>query len=310
MDVDLVYLWVDGADPKWRAKYNAVAGIVEDNSETNCKGRYINNEELKYSLRSAEKYAPWIRKIFIVTDNQTPAWLDTSNPKIQIVDHRDILPEAALPCFNSNVIESFMNRIPGLSEYFLLANDDMFFNADVTPRYFFAKDGYPIIGLKRKPFGKWHFRIKMLRGKPPGQYRTAIHNASLLVEEKFGKYYSGLPHHNIDSYRKSDYSNAVEVVFKKEVENAIPHHIRAAGDLQRVAYSYYALAIGHGHMQYARRDEALRIPANKADFMSYLTTYNPKLFCLNDSQRVTDSDRERIKPFLEALFPDKSAFEK
>mgnify|MGYP003289841632 FL=1 len=67
-DIDLVYLWVDGNDPIWRAKRNAFIGETENSSSTNCEGRYANNDELKYSLRSVELYAPWIRKIFIITD--------------------------------------------------------------------------------------------------------------------------------------------------------------------------------------------------------------------------------------------------
>ena len=83
MDIDLVYLWVNGNDPKWIAKRNACIGKPTDKQE-NCAGRYADSGELKYSLRSVEKYAPWIRKIFIVTDDQVPEWLDTNNPKVRI----------------------------------------------------------------------------------------------------------------------------------------------------------------------------------------------------------------------------------
>ena len=115
MDIDLVYLWVDGNDPLWQAKRNAYIGKTEESSSVNCKGRYANNDELKYSLRSIDLYAPWIHKIYIVTDNQIPDWLDTSNPKIRIVDHKEIMPEISLPCFCSTVIEHFLYKIPGLS---------------------------------------------------------------------------------------------------------------------------------------------------------------------------------------------------
>ena len=91
MDIDLVYLWVNGNDPKWQAKRDACIGRPTGNL-VNCKGRYADSGELKYSLRSVEKYAPWIRKIFIVTDDQKPEWLNTSNPKIQVVDHKEIMP--------------------------------------------------------------------------------------------------------------------------------------------------------------------------------------------------------------------------
>ena len=107
-NIDLVYLWVDGNDPKWQAKRNAFLERKVENSLSSFNGRYVNNDELKYSLRSVERYAPWIRKIFIVTDDQSPEWLDIENPKIKIIDHKEILPAESLPCFNSNVLEHFL----------------------------------------------------------------------------------------------------------------------------------------------------------------------------------------------------------
>ena len=147
----MVYLWVDGSDPRWLVKHNACIGKTEERSTVNCKGRYADNDELKYSLRSVEKYAPWLHKIYIVTDEQTPAWLDTSNPKVCIVDHKDIMPEVCLPCFNSTVIEHFLCKIPGLSEHFLFANDDMFINRPEKPGDFFATERLTIERITGRP---------------------------------------------------------------------------------------------------------------------------------------------------------------
>jgi hypothetical protein len=308
-DIDIVYLWVDGNDPKWQERKRIFTGKVSDTSEQNNLGRYVSNDELKYALRSTEKHAPWIRKIFIVTDDQKPEWLDTTNPKIQLVDHNEIMPLEILPCFNSSVIEYFLYKIPGLSERFLFANDDMFFNANVSPDFFFASDGYPIVRLKRRPLGKWHYRFELLI-KKPGQYNQSLVDAASIVEQKFGKYYPGYPHHNVDAYRKSDYHTAVEEVFTEQVKNTQHHRIRAFGDLQRLAFMFYVLAIEHGHLKYVGRRESKRILTHKSNLKKYIDRYQPKLFCLNDSQRVTDEHRKKIKPFLEALFPVKSVFEK
>ena len=87
--IDLVYLWVDGNNPEWQAKRAAFLGIKTEKSSTNSRS-YLNNDELKYSLRSVERYAPWIRNIFILTDNQKPKWLEISNPKIKIIDQNKI----------------------------------------------------------------------------------------------------------------------------------------------------------------------------------------------------------------------------
>ena len=183
MEIDFVYLWVDGSDPIWQAKRNSLIGKTEEKSSVNCEGRYANNDELKYSLRSLEMYAPWIRKIFIVTDNQTPEWLDTTNPKIRIVDHKEILPPQSLPCFNSQVIEHFICQIPGLAEHFLYGNDDMYINKPVTPNDFFNPDGLPIIRFNRRPFRKLtlFFKEKIMK--------TVTEFARIMMEhsETFGK---------------------------------------------------------------------------------------------------------------------------
>ena len=149
MDIDLVYLWVDGNDPVWLTKKNEFLPAdrqVDPQVAGEC--RYVENDELRYSLRSVEKFAPWIRRVYIVTDDQTPAWLDTSNPRIRVVSHREIMPAEILPVFNSCTIELFLPRIPGLAEHFLYANDDMFFSRPVDPGFFFDAAGRPVQKFK------------------------------------------------------------------------------------------------------------------------------------------------------------------
>lgn len=309
-DIDLVYLWVDGGEPNWLEKKEQFTGKLTDSSEGNNKGRYTNNDELKYSLRSAEKNVPWIRRIYIVTDNQYPEWLQKGHPKIRVIDHSEILPDEALPCFNSSVIEYFLYKIPDLTENFLFANDDMFFNKPLSSDYFFDKKRIPFVRLKRKFLGKWHYRLKGLFRKRHGQYISMVLDGAAFVEKKFGKYYSGVPHHNVDAYVKSDYRNAVEQVFKGQVKKSLSSHVRTYGDLHRSAFSFYALAIGRGCLKYVGRKESSRIQVHRHNFQHYIDKYQPDLFCLNDSQRVKDEDREKIKPFLEKLFPEKASFEK
>lgn len=309
-DIDLIYLWVDGSDAEWLAKKYKFQGKKTDfNIEATTKARTTDNNELKYSLRSAEKYAPWIRKIFIVTDEQQPKWLNLQNEKVQLVDIREIIPPEALPCYNSVIIEHFFYKIPGLSERFLYANDDMFFNAEVDPDFFFNAEGLPIVRLQRAFMGKFINKSRRFLSIHTNMYRKTIDKAAGLVEGKFGKYYSGTPHHNIDSYLKSDYREVVEVDFREEIMATITHHLRSENDIQRIIYLYYALAKERGVLRYVDRSESCRIRLHMPDFMYFIDKYNPTLFCLNDTHKASDRDRGRIKPFLEALFPEKSSFE-
>lgn len=310
MDIDLVYLWVNGNDPEWIAKRNAFIG-EPSNTEVNCKGRYAENEELKYSLRSVELYAPWIRKIFIVTDNQTPEWLDTSNSKIQLVDHTEILPPESLPCFNSSVIDHFLHRIPGLSEHYLYANDDMFINRTVSPDDFYAPDGLPIFRFSyRRPFRKILLKYQInIRKKPLNRYSQAIENAARLVEERLGKYYSCKTHHNIDAYLKSDIQRISEL-FSREIRGMQENHIRKNTDIQRHLYSYASMALNRGHKKFVNRSTSFHVYIHRKDHYDKLVKHNPMLFCMNDSQYANDEDRERAGAFLRKRFPNKSQFEK
>ncbi len=303
--VDIVYLWVDGNDPEWQAKRNAFLGKTTEVSEINCKGRYVNNDELKYSLRSMSQYAPWLRKIFIVTDNQTPKWLDTSNPKVQIVDLKEIMPTECLPCFNSSLIEYFLSQIPDLSEHFLYANDDMFINKPVQISDFFTSEGFPIVRLTRKPFRRlrWFWREKICRN-PLKNYSATIANASKLVQEKFGVYYSGMSHHNIDSYRKSDCRRVSEEIMYKEFSAGYTNHVRSRSDIQRIVYSYAALAEKRAELCYVTNKESMHVAIHKKHH------YAPLFFCMNDSEYANDSDRKRMHQYLEQRFPIKSVFER
>lgn len=310
-EIDLVYLWVDGNDPVWQAKRNAIIGKTEEGSPVNCKGRSANNDELKYSLRAIEMYAPWIRKIFIVTDEQTPEWMDTSNPKIRIVDLKEIMPEESLPCFNSCLIEHFLYRIPGLTDKFLYSNDDMFINKEATPDDFFTPEGFPIVRLTRKPFRKlrWWWR-EHIRRKPLKNYTRTVAHTSELVNEKYGKYYTGMPHHNIDTYLRSDCQRIAEEIFCDEFKANNRNHMRSDDDIQRSIISYVALAEKRGKLRYVNAKESLCVRIHRERYFRKLEKYRPMFFCMNDSEYAKDEDRMKVKAYLDKRFPVKSSFEK
>nr|WP_315235296.1 Stealth CR1 domain-containing protein [uncultured Albidiferax sp.] len=144
--IDIVYLWVNGNDPAWRAKrQRAVEQLSPAHRHAmaaygNVEGRFRDNDELRYSLRALEQFFPGHGHIYLVTDGQTPAWLGQV-PGLTVVDHRALIPGAALPVFDSGHIESYIHRIPGLSERYFYLNDDVFFGAPVDLAHWFSRDG-------------------------------------------------------------------------------------------------------------------------------------------------------------------------
>ncbi len=144
--IDIVYLWVDGNDPVWRRKRSAAAAGQSAQRQGslaaygNVEGRFRDNDELRYSLRALERYFPDHGQVYVVTDGQSPGWLRASG-RLTLIDHRDLMPESALPTFDSAHIESYVHRIPGLSERFFYFNDDVFFGAPVRPAEWFFDGG-------------------------------------------------------------------------------------------------------------------------------------------------------------------------
>lgn len=133
--VDVVYLWVNGDDPVWRKKRERALAQLGANQHGmaaygNVEGRYRDNDELRYSLRALARFFPDHGHVYLVTDAQTPSWL-RAHPQITVIDHRELLPPSALPTFDSGHIESYIHRIPNLSEHYFYCNDDVFFGAPV-----------------------------------------------------------------------------------------------------------------------------------------------------------------------------------
>lgn len=108
--IDAVYTWVNGSDPEFLRELHKYT----DSSEANVNAaisRFSDKDELRYSLRSLEIYAPWIRHVYIVTNGQIPSWLDMDNPRVTLVTHQDLFPNKShLPTFSSPAIESHIHR--------------------------------------------------------------------------------------------------------------------------------------------------------------------------------------------------------
>lgn len=318
--VDLVYLWVDGNDPVWQQqKANAMAesGRVFD-PQAVAKGRFAENDELRYSLRSVEKFAPWVGTIHIVTADQCPSWLRSDHPKIHLVSHRELFAPEELPTFNSTAIEMTLHKIPGLAERFVFANDDMLFMRPVGSDFFFNEEGLPIARLAARKCRK----SKSL-------YMNKVRRAQRLVEEHTGKLYELPPHHNFDAYLKGDVE-ACQNHFAREVAAARSHRFRSEGEFHRSAWLYWALAQGRAeerivsHYGATRslwerlacvirgkyRMESKDLGLHRGNLRRRVRKYDPALLCLNDTERTTDAHREEMKALLEEWFPEKSSFEK
>ena len=328
-EVDLVYTWCDSADPVWNAKRLATAracGLSAD-APANASCRFSANDELKYSLRSAEKCVPWVRKVFLVIDDDSalPVWLRPDHPKIRIVRHSEIMPREYLPCFCSGTIEHHLARIPDLAEKFVYSNDDMMFYRPLAPSFFFAADGYPLFRFGRK-------KAPVPDGKMTNYYFN-LEQADLLIRKEFGSCGGELalarsryPHHCIDAYRKSDMLECHER-FAPVLKKSFLFPFRSPDKVQRVIYACEAIARGHGHFRQSwsgigRRPwykrllrpgwaDSLRFGGNQwRTGPRMLAKWRPGMFCFNDTDGITDEDKRWLNAFCDELYPAPSGFER
>lgn len=318
MDIDLVVLWVDGNDIehiKLKNKYKEILG-KKVNKEATIDARFKDNGELKYLLRSVEQNAKFIRNIFLVTNGQIPSWLNINNPKIKLINHKDIMPADALPTFNSAAIEACIVNIPNLSNCFIYANDDMFIAKPINEDFFFTKNGYPISRLKIdfNP-NKTEQNMEL--------YNTRLSFTKNIFFNKFHKKMNFFEHHNIDAFYKPDVLKCIEE-FGEEFDKVVHCKFREPNTISKMIWTFYSAYIGHSKI---KNNYLSKIPL----FFKFITKiiykytfdskdislsskhYNlekAKLFCLNDDELATDNDKQRGIDFLNNLFSNKSSFEK
>lgn len=333
MKIDIVYTWVDGSDPVWNEKrINKLREIQNISSEDSNKARFMDNQELRYSLRSISKFAPWVNKIYIVTDNQSPTWLDTSHPKIKIVDHKDIFPsESYLPNFSSCAIEAQIQNIADLSEYFIYFNDDMFLGSPTIPEYFFDNEGGPkvfvseIFPLRKKK----SFDIKYRAHSKRNSHHNQIINTRKLLRDKFEKsiYYN--IRHGIIPLRKSILKE-IGNIFEKEIQVTSKKSFRNQDDIIIFyLFGFYSIMTKKGKAKYLKSigsKEPLinfsKLFKNKFTFgfvnldsnnvlqhLENFLMYKPLIMCLNQTPDTSEEKLNYLKEFLEKYYPEKCPFE-
>lgn len=153
--IDFVVLWVDSNDPEWIASYNR----YRPDKPIQDVSRFRNWNIFRYWFRAVEKYAPWVNKVYLVTNGRFPDWINPNCGKLVLIKHSDYMPNKFLPTFNSRAIELNLGRIDGLSEHFVYFNDDIFINAPVNPEHYF-REGLPCDNNAESPYHNPHYSVQ------------------------------------------------------------------------------------------------------------------------------------------------------
>ncbi|GIE62148.1 exopolysaccharide phosphotransferase [Actinoplanes octamycinicus] len=311
--IDVVYTWVDGSDPAWqRRKARALAEnpwVGEINGQAANDSRWISRDELRYSMRALHCFAPWVRHVYLVTDDQTPSWLDRNHPRLTVVSHREIFGDSGrLPTFNSQAIESKLHRIPGLAEHFLYLNDDVILGRPVTPDLFFTAGGLT-------KFFPSAAQVDLApRGPADRPADSAAKNNRRLIEKTFGRVLTRKMMHAPHPSRRSVLEE-IEERFAEPLRSTAEHQFRHPDDVSLLSslQQYYAYLTGlatPGVLRYKYTD--LADPVTPFRLARLLRSRNVDAFCLNDVDTGDAAVAEQaalLADFLPAYLPFASPFE-
>lgn len=329
-DIDIVVTWVDMNDPSWKKEFNHYSGNNDIEENGIIDARFRDYGLLKYWFRGVEKFAPWVRKIHFVTSGQKPEWLDTDNPKLHLVDHKDFIPTKFLPTYNSVVIERYMHLIPGLADKFVYFNDDFYLLRPVPMERFF-KDGLPcdIAVFQYNPtWSQWYKTLKnnmriinrhFDKKKVMDQFRDKWLTDEYGAKGRMNRFYMSLNkfitlrvHHNAQPYLKSTFEkvwNAAE----KELNETSSNRFRSATDYSPELFRTWQICEGNFTPYNTYKDTKMfPLMVKPKQAIKAIQNQEYSLVCLNDNKRIRNYDQlmHEIKEAFESILPEKSSFEK
>lgn len=309
--IDVVYTWVNHADPGWQALRASVRDVdlAQETDDGKCAARFINRDELRYSLRALDQHAGWVRNVHIATNCAPPPWVDLDAPGLYWVPHEAFLPADALPTFNSHAIESRLHHIPGLAEHFLYLNDDIVLTAPTAPSTFFLCNGMS------KSFLEGYGTVLGDPHPDDPDYLNAARNGKRLLERAFGRSVASLHKHAPMALRR-DVLLEIEDRFPDQIGATTRSRFRALEDYSTVSFLYQHYAYFTCRAAPSQVSSRLvkahqrRYPDTLAKLRS--RPHRPISLCLNDGGGSSDAPNwdADIREFLTAMFPKPSRFER
>ncbi len=329
MDIDFVITWVDMNDPGWQTEFLKYSGAGDNPRNSVSKARFRDNGLLKYWFRGVEAFAPWVRKIHFVTCGQKPDWLDVSNPKLNLVNHSDIIPMEFLPSYNSTVIERYIHKIPDLAEHFVYFNDDFYIISKVGEERFF-KNGLPcdIAAFSYNPsWSQWYRRIRnnvriinqhfdkrevMARDHDKWFNKTYGSKARWnYILRPYNKFITLRTPHNAQPYLKTTFDE-VWAAAGRELTEASANRFRADSDYTPELFRSWQICRGNFEPYNTYADTKmfpLMVRPKQAE--RTIREQSRKLVCLNDNVHIRNYGlvMGNIRDAFQSILPEKSSFE-
>lgn len=270
MKIDMVFTYCDGNDPKFIEEKKQF--FKEKDKINNKPIRFININEITYSVRSVLKFMPWINMIYIITNKQIPPI--ELNPKVKIIDHTEIIPKKYLPTFNSDVIESFIHNIPELSEIILYNNDDMMHTRNVDISDIIQENKF----IFRNSYRNW------IITETTCEYLKRIHLTSQLFKQS-NPSIKLINNHHTKFLRKSTLK-FVEEKYPKLLHELRVNRVRGDNYIQYLFFCINIDNILNDNIILDRYDDVIVYYLENKEYQEdmFVKIYDkrPKFLCLND----------------------------
>lgn len=280
--MDVVITYVDITERFKEQYYKYVKKELEEN-------RFRSYGVLDLQIKGIRKYMPYIKNIFVVvSEKEQVEGIDLSDAII--IEHKDIIPERYLPCFNSCSIEMFLWKIPGLAEEFIYFNDDIFVIDKIHPSKWFIK-GKPVLFPKEHKIKEEENIFK----------RNCINSSKLAIDitgsDSKDKYFTQT--HCARPFLKS----SCEKVFNLKVLDIIHSLTRTRhsknynaslfNDYDYLSGKAYKMEVKYTYTNAYNTEE---------EIINYINKKENSLICINDTDYYIDFDefKTEIRKVLEA----------
>lgn len=310
--IDVVITWVDGQDQKLAEKRRKYALSDElEHDDIGGATRYASIGEIKWCIASINRFAPWVHRIYVVTDGQDPnvvPFLEANFPDgyipVEIVDHKQIFQgyEQFLPTFNSLSLETMLWRIPGLSRHFIEMNDDLMFGAPVSPEDFFVQEGVPVCYATKAnlPLILLTRIIKRHKdGKPRMTFKGNMIAAALIAGNRWSFL---MICHTVKPLVRDTFEECLGK-HTELIERNIRHRFRHIEQFNAEELHYLYLA--NRKRLYVKSPKNVLFylqPKNKKNYISHklarLKNGTYKFCCFNNLNQATEQDLNDIKAWI------------
>lgn len=312
--IDVVYMWVDGAWPGYSETMSRYARTRFDSDPARTRD---NLDLLKYSMRSLERFVPWIRRVHVLTSRpQVPSWLNRDNDRVRVIHHDEVMSPADLPTFNSLSIVSHVHRIPGLSPTFIYLDDDILFLSPVTPGDLRTPEGRHYVFPDRHMAPRYRTDGEK-RGQKP--WNLALSTSNALLDAEYGRAERRQVNHVPLLIESRTFQDMLDL-FPDAVARTRGARFREDGNIAvEFIYPYFLMALGKAELADARRARASSGYLPLENFwpltawkLREIKRNRPRWATLNDNfGRLPNRHTERlVREALHQWLPDPSSFER